>query len=144
MYCRNCGTEIGDDSTFCSKCGCIFEEKKIEQVEKISDIEQGKRYCDKCGAEVYQDAIICPKCGCCPGKQSLYELKYQEPKTIIGVIMALFLGLIGLIIGIVIYPKYSVSRQTFVRAWTITFLISIAFWLLLFALYVLKGTQLLR
>ena len=49
------------------------------------------------------------------------QQKYNESKTGIGVVLGLFLGLIGLIIGICIYPEGTVARKTFVKAWAWTF-----------------------
>lgn len=49
-----------------------------------------------------------------------------EKKTTMGVILCLFLGLIGLLIGIIIYPSGSLERKTFMKGWLTTFLISLA------------------
>jgi len=45
-------------------------------------------------------------------------------KTGIGVICALFLGLIGLVIGLCCYKDGSIERKTFLKAWVITFCVS--------------------
>lgn len=47
--------------------------------------------------------------------------KYNESKTGIGVVCGLFLGIIGLIIGICLYPEGTVARQTFMKGWLWTF-----------------------
>ena len=49
------------------------------------------------------------------------QSKYNESKAGIGVVLGLFLGIIGLIIGICIYPEGAVARKTFIKAWTWTF-----------------------
>lgn len=49
------------------------------------------------------------------------QSKYNESKTGIGVVLGLFLGIIGLIIGICIYPEGTVARKTFIKAWAWTF-----------------------
>ncbi len=46
---------------------------------------------------------------------------HNESKTGIGVVLALFLGIIGLIIGICIYPEGTVARKTFIKGWAWTF-----------------------
>ncbi len=79
-------------------------------------------YCKKCGAEIDDEAVVCPKCGCAVDKGQ-QNPKYNESKTGMGVLMGLFLGLIGLIIGIFSYPEGTVARKTFIKAWLITFLI---------------------
>ena len=75
-------------------------------------------YCPKCGGEVSEEADVCVHCGCSLNKT---PKEFNEPKTGIGVVMALFLGLIGLIIGILIYPTGTVARRTFIKAWCITY-----------------------
>ncbi len=39
--------------------------------------------------------------------------------------MALFLGIIGLIIGIMLYPSGTIARKTFIKAWCITYAIAL-------------------
>ena len=79
-------------------------------------------YCPKCGNEVNDDAEVCVHCGC-----SLTKTKpeYKESKTGLGVVMALFLGIIGLIIGIMLYPSGTIARKTFIKAWCITYAIAL-------------------
>lgn len=50
----------------------------------------------------------------------------QESKTTMGVLFALFLGVIGLLIGMCMYPQNSYERKTFVSGWIKTFVICIA------------------
>lgn len=50
----------------------------------------------------------------------------QESKTAMGVLFALFLGVIGLLIGMCMYPQNSYERKTFVSGWVTTFVICIA------------------
>lgn len=50
----------------------------------------------------------------------------QESKTVMGVLFALFLGAIGLLIGMCMYPQNSYERKTFVSGWVTTFVICIA------------------
>lgn len=47
--------------------------------------------------------------------ENINNSKYNESKVGIGVVCALFLGIIGLIIGL--YPEGTVSRQTFMKGW---------------------------
>ena len=50
----------------------------------------------------------------------------NESKTGIGVLMGLFLGIIGLVIGICMYPAGTLARKTFLKAWGITFGVCVA------------------
>lgn len=88
-------------------------------------------YCSKCGSEVNDDAVICPNCGCYISQSSTPKNEplsndYSKSKTGIGVLCGLFLGIIGLIIGICIFPENTESRRTFIKGWIITFVVSIA------------------
>ena len=80
-----------------------------------------KMFCPKCGKEINNDAVVCVNCGCSVKKEPEKSQEYDEPKTGIGVLLGLFLGVIGLIIGICIYPEGTVARKTFIKAWGITF-----------------------
>ena len=51
--------------------------------------------------------------------------KYNESKTGIGVLCGLFLGILGLIIGVCLYPAGTVARQSFMKAWLWTFFTAI-------------------
>lgn len=94
-------------------------------------------YCKQCGAQIPNDVHHCPHCGVLietTNPQSTYQqttpqqpsnnITNNEPKTAFGVILALALGLIGLIIGLVMYPEGSVARSTFLKAWLITYLVA--------------------
>ena len=93
-------------------------------------------FCRKCGEEINDEAVICPKCGCETGnkKEPLPVMDADEPKTGIGVLCALFLGLIGLIIGLCLYKEGTVARKTFMKAWGITFGVSAA---VIFFIYII-------
>jgi len=46
-----------------------------------------------------------------------------DSKKDIGVLMCLFLGLLGLIIGLLLYPAYSEERDTFLQGWKKCFVV---------------------
>lgn len=88
-------------------------------------------FCRKCGQEIDDEAVVCIHCGCAakdvqPQPAQVVNPSHNEPKTILGVVAALFLGLIGLIIGICAYPEGTVARKSFVKAWVVTWLVSVA------------------
>ena len=98
-------------------------------------------FCPRCGKEVEDDAEICIHCGRSLSGKSQTDAKYNESKTGIGVVLALFLGLIGMIIGVCIYPEGTVARKTFIKSWLITYFVSIGVAVLLFAiLFVVVGS----
>jgi len=85
-------------------------------------------YCSNCGQKVDDNAVICINCGCAinrPTNTNNTKKEYGESKALLGVIAALFLGLIGLLIGILVYPDNTVARKTFIKAWIITYIVSI-------------------
>ncbi len=82
-------------------------------------------FCKKCGKEVNDDAVVCVHCGCSL-KEDENKKEMNESKTGIGVLMGLFLGIIGLVIGICMYPAGTLARKTFLKAWGITFGVCVA------------------
>ena len=79
--------------------------------------------CKHCGTINPVDAEQCCYCG------ELLETSHHElvvSKTRTGILMALFLGVIGLIIGIFLYPSGSHERDSFVHAWIQTFFLALA------------------
>ena len=83
-------------------------------------------FCQKCGEEIHDEAVVCTKCGCAVEKNQKPAPVPDEPKTVIGVVMGLFLGLIGLLIGICLYKEGTIARRTFIKSWAITFAITTA------------------
>ena len=92
-------------------------------------------YCKNCGKQVDDRAAMCIHCGCMlqgvyaqPVPSPTYNTpnnQVGESKTAIGVLLSLFLGLIGLIIGICLYKEGTRERSTFIKGWLITFIVSI-------------------
>lgn len=101
-------------------------------------------YCKHCGKEVNDNAVVCIHCGCAldsyvPPKTS----ENDESKTGMGILMALLLGVIGLVVGICLYPENSFARKTFIKGWGITLAISIGAGILLGVLYAIMWLPLL-
>ena len=57
---------------------------------------------------------------------------YNNSKTGLGVVLCLFLGLLGLIIGVCMYPSGSYERQTFVKGWLTTLVVEIVLVIVIF------------
>ena len=85
-------------------------------------------FCKKCGKEINDDAVICIYCGCSTEENNSVQKNddFNVSKTGIGVLLGLFLGIIGLVIGICLYPTGTIARKTFLKAWGITFGICVA------------------
>ncbi|MBQ6980413.1 MAG: hypothetical protein IJQ07_07195 [Clostridia bacterium] len=83
-------------------------------------------YCKYCGKEINDDAEICVHCGRSTGvKDVQYRTSSGESKTGIGVLLGLFLGLIGLIIGLLLYPSNTEERSSFLKGWLGAFIVTI-------------------
>ena len=89
-------------------------------------------FCRYCGKEIKNDSVWCAYCGKpqnleINGSKSSNSDRTQNivetDKAFLGVISCLFLGLIGLIVGVLIYPSGSFRRDTFLTGWFVTFLI---------------------
>ena len=96
-------------------------------------------FCKNCGKEINDKATICIHCGCSTGNNNVDEEFTNVSKKTIGVLMGFFLGLIGLVIGICLYPSGSEARRSFVQGWGIAFAISIGLSILLYAIMFAGG-----
>jgi len=97
-------------------------------------------FCKNCGKEINENAAVCIHCGCAVEKKQEEKPEFQESKKGMGVLLGLFLGIIGLIIGICIYPANTTARSTFIKGWGIAFAISVGFSVLLSIIIVSAGT----
>ena len=87
-------------------------------------------FCPKCGKEIEDDAVVCIHCGRAVAIDKKYSPEFNKSKAGVGVALGLFLGLIGLVIGLLIYPQDTVARNTFIKAWGVSFAITMAIALL--------------
>lgn len=91
-------------------------------------------FCQKCGKEIAENTNFCPYCGNKASSVSASEnnnagtkvnntvqnSQYNVSKSGMGVLLCILLGLIGLIIGVCIYPAGTLARQTFLKGFWIT------------------------
>jgi uncharacterized membrane protein YvbJ len=89
-------------------------------------------FCKNCGREVDDNTQFCPNCGAQVNAIDAQPVNtnsqstnpaHEKNKSTAGVLLALFLGLIGLIIGLCLYPDGTVARKTFIKAWVITYVV---------------------
>ena len=78
-------------------------------------------YCKTCGNKINPKAIACPHCGCATG----YKQSSGKSKKGPGVLSGMFTGVIGLVIGMCLYESDTVERKTFMKGWTIGFVLDI-------------------
>ena len=84
-------------------------------------------FCRNCGKYNPDSEVKCKYCGGALSPNEYYRKKgemkssgYGEDKTVNGVLLSIFLGLIGLVIGLLMYDGY--SRETFLKGWLKAFL----------------------
>lgn len=98
-------------------------------------------FCRNCGKEIDDQAAVCVHCGVLVQDVNQQNVRnsadYNQSKTGMGVLFALILGLIGLLIGIVIYPTGTEARKTFIKGWGITFAISFAISFIFFLIFII-------
>ena len=99
MICKRCGKYNPDSKTICAYCGC-----SLETGQYVGGTESQKPFYNG-------DAWKGP------------STSSYNPKTAVGVLMCLFLGLIGLIIGLLLYPSGTHERQTFLSGWLKCFVV---------------------
>ena len=85
------------------------------------------KYCVKCGEQLLDNSVQCPRCGqyCLDAQNGQVQNTSNQKvvddqnvsKTGIGVICSLFLGVIGLIIGLLLYQPNTLARKTFIKGW---------------------------
>lgn len=92
---------------FCKRCGKYNSDTKEK--------------CAYCGGELTSNASY----SALASKRQKSQSCYGESKTIVGVLMCLFLSLVGLIIGLLLYPANTYERESFLKGWTKTFIVTI-------------------
>lgn len=92
MFCKNCGSEIDNNAAVCVKCG--FNKGT------------GNKYCQNCGVEIAEGQAVCVNCG-----HSLVATAAEGEKSkLVAVLLALFLGSIGIHDFYLGYTKYGIIK----------------------------------
>ncbi len=81
MYCKNCGNEMDENATVCTKCGCAKG--------------TGNSFCSHCGEPANAGAAICLKCGCAISEVPGINGYSTKSRTVAGV-LAILLGQLGI------------------------------------------------
>ena len=89
-------------------------------------------YCVRCG-KYNPDHMN--KCGYCGGQlsetkpnvnnESATNHLYGESKTVVGVLLCLFLSVIGLVIGLLLYTSDTYERSSMLKGWLKCFIVQI-------------------
>ena len=86
-------------------------------------------YCRKCGEKIEDDASFCMFCGSSTKEETqvvYVNPKNEEPRVFAGVLAAMVFGVLGLIVGMFMYPNGSYARKSFTNAWLTTVIVKIA------------------
>ncbi len=95
MYCKNCGAELNENAVACMTCG--FGKGT------------GDKFCANCGKELNPGAVICVNCGAAAAPQAAAQGAEQKSK-LVAVLLAFFLGGIGIHDFYLGYTKYGVIK----------------------------------
>ena len=87
-------------------------------------------YCKTCGNKINSKAVICPHCGCATGNKK----SSGKSKKGMGVLSGMFLNVIGLVVGLCLYESDTTERKTFVKGWTIGFVLEIVAVIVMYAI----------
>ena len=130
MTCNVCGREIRDDATKCPYCFASVTPKTSTAAKNPYNVgvaakDTSKKFCSNCGKQIPSSATKCPYC-LRSTSSSKPTYSTGESKVALGVIFCLFLGWIGLIIGLCMYSSGSTERSTFLKGWWTTFFVALA------------------
>ena len=109
MFCKNCGKSLEEDENFCKNCGYLtvdLNDLTPEDLKELSDIANNQNSQQPVNAKPV-------------------EQKNGSSKKGMGILLGIFTGVIGLIIGICIFQN-EYERKTFVNGWLIAFFIELA------------------
>ena len=102
MYCTKCGKYNADDKVVCMYCG--HHMKDIPQENKTQENKQS----------FYES----PAWQNSQRRQDQNGYQYAgEEKGGIGIVLGFFFGLLGLLIGLLLYPAFTYERETFINGW---------------------------
>ena len=94
MYCKNCGAEMNENAVACMTCG--FGKGT------------GDKFCANCGKELNPGAMICVNCGAPAAPQAVQN--GEQKSKLVAVLLAFFLGSIGIHDFYLGYTKYGVIK----------------------------------
>lgn len=111
MFCKFCGKEIADDSTFCPNCGNSVSNVSPAVLPSSPSVEEEKgdgMNCTNCGKELQKGEHFCGNCGMKVDKK--VGLKIPKKVVVTGLVsLAAMIALITVFV-LVIRPKIAFSK----------------------------------
>ncbi|MBQ7452853.1 MAG: hypothetical protein IJS68_01130 [Clostridia bacterium] len=111
--------------------------RKPEQTEKEDKLDREQKKLEILSKMVEINAKIAQQ-------QSEANVQKGKPRGGVGFFLALFLGLIGLVIGLLLFEKNKFERETFVNGWFAGFIVGIVLGLFIYFLYYSYLTNLIH
>lgn len=96
MFCKNCGAEINENAVACMSCGFAKG--------------TGEKFCSNCGKEINPGAVICTNCGASVKTLTTFVAGGEQKSKLVAVLLAFFLGSIGIHDFYLGYNKYGVIK----------------------------------
>ena len=93
MFCKNCGNQINENAVACLNCGFAKGD--------------GGKFCANCGSEINPGAASCTKCG---AAVKTVVANGEQKSKLVAVLLAFFLGSIGIHDFYLGYNKYGVIK----------------------------------
>ncbi len=94
MFCKNCGAPLNEGAVACLNCGFAKG--------------NGERFCQNCGKEINPGAVICTACGAPVNPAT--PVGVEQKSKLIAVLLAFFLGALGIHDFYLGYNKYGVIK----------------------------------
>lgn len=96
MFCKNCGAEINENAVACMSCGFAKG--------------TGEKFCSNCGKEINPGAVVCTNCGASVKATNTVVGGGEQKSKLVAVLLAFFLGSIGIHDFYLGYNKYGVIK----------------------------------
>ena len=96
MFCKNCGSEINENAVAYMSCGFAKG--------------TGEKFCSNCGKEINPGAVICTNCGASVKATTTVVASGEQKSKLVAVLLAFFLGSIGIHDFYLGYNKYGVIK----------------------------------
>lgn len=114
MYCSRCGKYNADDKIVCMYCGNRMQDIPTQQQNNQQQNNQQQYQSQNNKPSFYQSSAWQNNQA---QQRQQPQQYYGEEKGGVGIALGFFFGLLGLIIGLLLYPSFTYERETFINGW---------------------------